>query len=545
MLIPLSSLLAQQDALTDCFQSAQSPLEREYWTYAYTSQQREDRQKWDNPSFAYSVVSDSLSSQTLPTSLVVRYAEGSRTGDFLPSEGAAFEDLSLQGNGLYHVKDYGTLYGTVSYVRGRHDEVGWSACRQPERYAPYFSTDSVGGDFHYEGYAVSAAFSFFKYGWNWGVQGTFHGEQAYRLSDPRALNNTTDLMGKVGASRKWRRSLLLLDLAYMRNKQHLKLNYWRPGQQDRFFVCYGLGQYDKRKSAVLFGYSRMYYIDDFSGRVALQTDETKKISAWFSLAAGWAEMDTEESDIQNLYYAKDTRLNPTLRLRWKGTSAWISLWTEYEGSSRRGFENIIESYLVDANNNIYDFRVIDTQQNYTLECSSSSVTLEPGMEVGRHGKVGLNLGLRYFSREEKYKARDYAIRNKIWVPSVGVNSDWNWRKEKLHISFLVGKNKTKEADYRVKVAEGGMPQLDFQHAFTQYAFYDSDFNFWQAHVTYSHSFPKFGLGLDVKCRLERGERADDCSYSGEVAYPSSAPSISLTPDRHDSRWGAVSLFVQF
>ena len=543
--LQFSPLVAQQDALSDYFQSAQSPLERDYWTYAYSSQQRVDQLKWDNPSFAYYLASDSTASPLPPSSVAVRYAEGSRRGDFLPSEGNSFDDLSLKGNGLYHLKGYGTLYGSVSYVRGRHNNIGWNACRQPERYAPYFSTDSVGGDFRYENYSVSGAFSFSKFGWNLGVQGAFCGEQAYRLSDPRALNNTTDLMGKIGVSKEWRGCLFLMEGDYTRNKQHLKLNYWRPGQQDRFFVAYGFGQYDKSESAVLFSYSRMYYIDDFSGRIALQTDEAKRISAWFSLGAGWSEMDTEESDIQNLYYSKDSRMNPNFRLRWKGTRTFFSLWAEYDGTYRRGFENIIERYLVDANNNIYDFRVIDTQQNYTLEENALSLNLEPGLFVGRVGTACLELGVRRFSREEKYRTRDYLIRNECWVPTLGVKSDWKWGRESCHISFLVGKNKSTDADYRVEVKEGGMPQLDFQHAFSQYAFYHSDFNFMQARLNYVHAFSKIGLGVDVKCRLERGERAEDCSYQRTVAYPSSAPSISLEPDSHDAKWVALSLFAQF
>ena len=198
----------------------------------------------------------------------------------------------------------------------------------------------------------------------------------------------------------------------------MQLRYWRPGQQDRFFVCYGFGLYDTRQSAVSFGKSRMYYVDEYRTRIQYQSPRNRRLQLHASLSYAYDRMETEESDIYNLYESGTHRFSPLLHLTYTPSSDWTcELITTADISLRNGYENIIEEYLIDKENNVYDFRTIDTRQNYSRDISQITSALRLTRRLGMV-ELSMQAGVAGNGYEERYKAGNHRITVHTLTPCV-------------------------------------------------------------------------------------------------------------------------------
>ena len=480
-----------------------------------------------------------------PTAIVYAGLSGADgKGDFLPYEGDGSTDYRAGAYGEYATSRSGTLSGSIQYAQGKHRNIGWSGTRLPELYAPYFSTDSCGGDFKFESYYAEGDYGFSLQKWTLGVRASFYGEQAYRLTDPRALNNTTWLRFNAGAARHLGRGLLMLDAGYGRNKQHMQLRYWRPGQQDRFFVCYGFGLYDTRQSGVSFGKSRMYYIDEYNARLQYLSPQDRPWRLHVSLAYAFDHMKTEESDIYNLYESRTHHLKPIVRLTYAPADWHFDLMAEADIERRRGYENIIEEYLIDKENNIYDFRTIDTRQNYRRNTCRTSAALRAARQTGRV-ELSLQGGITFTGYEEKYGAGNYLVKVNTLTPHAKAAIDWQGRSDGITLSLLYARQEVGSHEYDVQMQNQQIAHLDFQQAFAPYAFRCADLHQVVAAITWQHQFKKMSAGLSARLYLADGERDDSAVYEGAIGFPSTAPMISPIPDHHQERWGNISAFITF
>lgn len=466
-------------------------------------------------------------------------------GDFIPYEGRGSTDYRVGAYGEYSTPRSGTLSGCIQYAQGKHRGIGWSATRLPELYFPYVSTDSCGGDFKFDSYYAEGNYGLTLGEWTLGVKGSFYGEQAYRLTDPRALNNTTWLRFGTGAARQVGSHLLMLDLGYGRNKQHMQLRYWRPGQQDRFFVCYGFGLYDTRQSGVSFGKSRMYYIDEFNGCLQYLSPRQGKLRLHLSADYAYDHMETEESDIYNLYESRSHTVSPLLRLTYEPLQAWrFELMGTGRFQFRKGYENIIEEYLIDKENNIYDFRTIDTRQNYSRDVSRLTGSLRATRRLGRV-QVSLQGGVTADTYEECYASAGYRIKLQTLTPFVAAAFDWQGRRDAVSLSLLYGRQTVGTHQYDVEMQNQQIAHLDFQHAFAPYAFRCADLDRLSVDVTWQHQFSRMAVGLNAKAYLADGHRSDDVVYKGTIGFPSTAPMPSAQSDTHRERWAGLTAFVTF
>ncbi len=466
-------------------------------------------------------------------------------GDFIPYEGNGSTDYRVGAYGEYTLPRSGTLSGRIQYAQGKHRNIGWSAMRLPELYFPYISTDSCGGDFKFDTYFAEGNYAFTLGKWTLGAKASFYGEQAYRLTDPRALNNTTWLRFNAGVARQMGHNLLLFDAGYGRNKQHMQLRYWRPGQQDRFFVCYGFGLYDTRQSGVSFGKSRMYYIDELNTRVQYLSSQAHPLRVHAALGYSFDHMKTEESDIYNLYESRSHQLSPLIRLIFDPQNDWqFELAAAGDITMRKGYDNIIEEYLIDKENNIYDFRTIDTRQNYVRNTSRLSSALKASRRMGRV-ELSLQGGAATESYVEKYKANNHHIRVRTLTPHVKLGIDWQGTKDDIDLSMLYARQHVADNDYNVSFQNQQIAHLDFQHAFAPYAFRCAELDKVTASVTWQHRMKKMDVGLNAKLYLANGRRKDDVSYSEAIGFPSTAPMIRATPDKHQEHWASLTAFVSF
>ena len=472
-------------------------------------------------------------------------AAGKGEGDFLPYAGNGNTDFRIGAYGEYAVRQSGTLTGNIQYAQGTHRNIGWSALRMPDLYLPYFSTDSCGGNYKYESYMAEGDYGFALGQWTLGVKASFYGEQAHRMTDPRALNNTTWLRFGAGAARQMGRHLLMADAGYGRNKQHMQLRYWRPGQQDRFFVCYGFGLYDNRQSAVSFGKSRMYYVDEFNGRLQYLSTGRRPLRLHASLAYAYSHMQTEESDIYNLYESATHNIEPMVRLTYATNDDWHFQLSAYGFvQSRKGYENIIEEYLIDKENNIYDFRTIDTQQNYSRKRHQLTTAIRAGRLMG-HTDFSLQGGLTTEGHEEKYKNGNYSIKVHALTPHVKGSVEYQNKANLVAADLLYARRMVAQHEYNVNMQNQQIAHLDFQQAFAPYAWMACHQHQVAASVTWQHHFRRLSVGINGALYLALGHREDDVAYTQQVGFASTAPMISTLPDKNEERWGALTLFVNF
>ena len=565
-LMTLGSMQAQTSNLLDRHQETLSPSETRFGSHAEDMNVRRLRQLYSNPAFYEWVHSKDATCQKgsnqaggsnfskyatskdgkYSSALYTGYAMGEQDGDFLHYEGNASHDYRVGAFGEYSIRDNGTIFGKVRYSRGVHEGIGWSAMRSPELYLPYISTDSIGGDFKYEDYQIEGGYAFTLNEWKIGVYGSFHGEQAHRMTDPRALNNTTWLNIGAGISRMYNGHLLMAQGTFGRNKQNMSLRYWRPGEQDRFFVSYGFGLYDVRQSKVAFGYSRMYYIMESSARFTYQSPTDRPFTVYASLGYEYDRMKTEETNICDLYFSKTHTLLPSVMLNWKPSESWkFSWWTEGRIDLRKGFENIFERYQSDVDNNIYDYRMVDTQQNYKMMKMNALTQIRAQYQFNGNQQLGLTGGVSMNMHDEKYRNSMYSLKNGSIFPHGKVDYHFVMKKSEIELSCLYGQQLLTDNKYNVVMRNNDIQHLDFQHAFQPYAYRNSTFSSIQASAAYTYHLKKCALGMKLKFMYTRGDRADDCIYTGKIGYESTAPSLSVKPDKHDETWGSASVYLVF
>ena len=496
-----------------------------------------------NPA-AYSFVSiDSLTKSYIST----KYASGKLDGDFLIYEGNSFTDYQLSGFGKQTILKYGTLYGKVHYAQGEHKNYGWNAIRWPDLYLPYIATDSIGGDFSFKDYYVLGGFSCELNKWNFGAEFSFRGEQAYRSTDPRCLNTTSWVGFKLGAARLINDHLLMLSAVTERNKQHATMKFWRAGEQQRFFVANGFGEYDNDNSGVWFGYSRMFYLNSIGGTITYRSPYKNRLSVFANFDYNYAKMKTEESGyFQNLFMYKQHVLKPEINIKLKVNKTWHnSLVLSSNIITRKGIENIYERYMVDSITRVVDYRKIDEQQPYNLSTITNTFFVKSSLFFGNN-TFSLFAGAQYFSRNETYRDNRLVIFNSSVKPYGGFEYSLLSEKNEFTLNASFAVNNIHDSEYDVvPFTEKKYGHIDFQHAFTQYAYYNSTYNQIRINTTFVHYFKKFGVGTNVQLLYTQGNRDSGTSYNEPVDFVSPAPVISTEPDKHDEVWGSASLFLVF
>lgn len=472
------------------------------------------------------------------------YTMGKLNGDFLIKEGNDFSNYKISGFGKQSLPKYGTLYGKANFAVGKHKNIGWNAVRFPELYSPYISTDSLGGDFNFKYYYMLGGYSFEIKKWIIGIETSFNGEQAHRTTDPRALNTTSWIKGKIGIAKFFNQHLFMLNIAVSKNKQHSTLRYWRAGEQERFFVSYGFGMFDLEHSLVLFGYSRMYYINKISNSIVYKSPTKNKLSVFTHINYNYSKMKTEETNIKNLYTYEQNSFNSTLKLNFNANNSWnISFIINNLTNIRKGYENVFETYLVDKINRVYDFRLLNILQNYKLTTSNTTAVANLCAKIGK-SKINLFAGIMQNYRKESYNKDVYFINNSSTNPYAGFEYSVSNTKNELTINCSFTKKIPINNEYKVNLISD-KEYLDFQHAFTKYAFYNSSFNSVRSNVNYMRKLKSSAIGINLQLLYTAGQRDEKTIYSKPISFESSAPIINTQADKHNEKWLSISLIYEF
>lgn len=552
LLIVLLSTTASAQSLMEYKDEGESlsPSETRYEQIHFNSENRMLRTLFAHPTMEHLIAKDSMlfGAHARRNYVGVNYAEATLPHDFHPFEGNGFQNYSVNASGVIHKAKLGTLYGSAEYARGMDEGIGWSAIRHYDTYAPYLSSDSIGGDNSWEMYALKGGYAFtLDSRWTLGAQFSYKGEQAYRLTDPRLLNTTSwvnlDLSAAYAISSKQQ---LLLTVGYERNKQYMTERYWMPGLQERFFHAYGFGMYNDMYSRVSFGYSRMYYLQGVDARAAYihRFNDHSRLTA--SMGFYHNEMKTEETSILNLYRSTTTEVTPSVEYSLKRGNFALLINAEAKLRLRTGYENIYDQVIIDKPNNIYDYRLLSTRQHYNAANTEGLIQAKPSYTIGKAHTLAAIVGSHYFLREEEYKAKTHHVVNQWIEPHLGLGYRYQKGTSSLDLSLLYSHKLPTKNTYKVNlVTTKKIEYLDFQHAFSPYAFYANEYDALRLNACYMHAFKPFSVGLRAEVMLRNGDRLEDVSYDGTIGFESTAPSISRTPDAYIERWGKVSLFVMF
>lgn len=155
-------------------------------------------------------------------------------------------------------------------------------------------------------------------------------------------------------------------------------------------------------------------------------------------------------------------------------------------------------------------------------------------------------GIGSFMREEKYKDENYRIKNSALFPHGGVGYKMHHQKSEFSLSGLYIKKLLSGTNtYDVTMKSLNIEHLDFQHAFSPYAYYNSTYSCINISGTYVYHLEKYGIGVNLKWMYKKGDRNKDAIYTGQIGFESSAPLINKEPDRHNGRWFSSSLFFVF
>ena len=475
------------------------------------------------------------------------YSAGKAEGDFLPYEGNGSYDWRLYGHGSHNYGKAGTLSGTVAYARGKHRNIGWSTTRFPDLYWPFILTDTTGGNSQFETYDIEG-----QYGVNlgsiWlGASAKFKGEQAHRMTDPRLLNNTTFLqfgldLGYVTPKGQQ----LMLGGGYLRNKQYEHDRYWRPGEQQRFFVVHGFGLYDNKESGVFMGTSRMHYLNGFLTDFSYTSPVQKKVCVTANIGYQRNKLTVEENKYYDLYASTTSVFTPQLHFKWQcGKTISIHLLSEHELMKRLGYERVFERYMTNIAKSTYDYRQIAEYQNYKLTTQQGANALRAEFALGRHSTFGLQGGANYLHRNEQNTFYHFEVDNLNVMPYG--RADYKLTKKKFEFSTSVqsGIQSVRNHTYDVDITASSISHLDFQTCFAPYAYYAAEYTQTVAEISYTYFLKKCGIGAKVKYMNITGERLKDVGFDKPVGYYAACPMIQTMPDKHNEQWFNVSTFVIF
>lgn len=520
-----------------------SPSGQRYEQFDFNTESRMLSNYLTNPAYERVLALDST--VVTRSYIAVSGAAANLSGDYLISEGNNFRNYSIDGFGVTTLKRHGTLYGHVQFSQGEDKSIGWNSIRYSDIYSPYITTDSIGGDTSYDFYSLKGGYAFNRGNWFYGVEVSFKGEQAHRMTDPRLLNITSWVNAKVGVGYHTSRSTTLLSASYERNKQYQTMRYWRPGQQERMFVTNGFGLYDTAYSLVVMGYSRMYYMGRMEFNLSHEYNFDNNSSLSLGVGYDRYRVSTEETSVRNLYNANTTLYTPKFEFKTKWAALDLSIYGEYNYHKRQGEENIYETYLSDEVNYVYDFRLISTRYNYSAVNSNFLLQIKPTLKVTPLSAISLVAGAYGANREEAYVIGDYYVQNQWVEPHIGVGFDLNSRKNQISASFIYSQKLTLKGIYDVDIPESSIDYLDFQHAFAPYAFYANEYYGLKLSVSYIRHLKPISIGFKFEGMIRDGERNSDAIYTKEIGFESVAPLISKTPDLYNEKWGQFSTFVIF
>ena len=141
-------------------------------------------------------------------------------------EGRQTAGFAVKAQSVYDINAVSRVFGEVSYT--------WQDCKQTRGVdnadyrmtAPYWTTDTIGGDMRREIYYFRGGYRMLKNHVLWHAALQFRAEQSYRMRDPRAKNKVSDLRIEAGIGYQWKQYGLLVTGYGGRYKQNNEIRFY-------------------------------------------------------------------------------------------------------------------------------------------------------------------------------------------------------------------------------------------------------------------------------------------------------------------------------
>ena len=141
-------------------------------------------------------------------------------------EGRQTAGFAVKAQSVYDINAVSRVFGEASYT--------WQDCKQTRGVdnadyrmtAPYWTTDTIGGDMRREIYYFRGGYRMLKNHVLWHAALQFRAEQSYRMRDPRAKNKVSDLRIEAGIGYQWTRYTLSLMAYGGRYKQNNEIRFY-------------------------------------------------------------------------------------------------------------------------------------------------------------------------------------------------------------------------------------------------------------------------------------------------------------------------------
>lgn len=553
-----SSLVSAQESIL--FQDSRSPLETDWQEASVRPEVTTRDALLSNPALLRGTLEQrslfyndnpKASHQSFPLTVAINGATGRMKGDYIPINGNSFDDYSILANGIMK-GEKSLFYGKASFTAGTHRNIGWNTLRFPETYFPYVVADSTGGNMSYETYNLLCAYSFqLNQHLDLGVSGEYKGDFAFRKTDPRIEDVTSWLTLKGGAAYTLPGGDRIgLNVEYQLHRQHSSVKHFRSGQFAGFFMEYGFGMFDYIHSPIYNSMKNQQH-QHSCGIAAQYTGSSQRaLRLNARLAYGMDIMNSEENIYKlNLYRATTNKLRLNLSALWNNDSWGAAFYANGLLSQRKGREFIFERYVSSTVDgvDIYDYRKIGHQDRYTLRHMEGNAQVKLSKYLGNTTTLSLIGGAALYHREESYKTTSYKIQNALLTPQVGIEAQHTAQGTLLRLTAKYGKRTSLRDKYNVNVDLDR--HTEYQHAFSNYAYYAHEGNVVQVEGEVSHTFNTFRLGVLAQLLLVDAKRIDGAVYDSN-RYHESVPythkyTPSLSPDRHDQHWAKLTIYAEF
>lgn len=121
---------------------------------------------------------------------------------FIRQEGSGDQGFRVDAQSYLKSTSETTLWGSAFYINEKTTDLNYNESNDYDLIYPYVMADSIGGDLKSETYYFRGGLSRRINTFEYGMQASFRGVQAYRDHDPRPLNLTSDIKLDLSVSTK-------------------------------------------------------------------------------------------------------------------------------------------------------------------------------------------------------------------------------------------------------------------------------------------------------------------------------------------------------
>lgn len=330
-----------------------------------------------------------------------------KTGAVNPFEGKSANAFS-GGAETYTKYRNSTLSGRARYSNGRRNDVRWCETSSPELIYPYFSADSIGGDFHSETYSFGGSYADHYGRWGWGGSLAYDAILEYRDIDPRPKNVSGILDAALAvAYRAFGNYWASIGVDFRRYTQSNDIEFKSEMGVDKIFhLTGGNNHYSRFGGSGLESHFRGYR---YGFDAALCPENGSGAFARVHVSRfTFDKILTELNKLplagvgENSLEATAGYMKPTGQLFWGAAASFSTL-------RRHGHENIFG----DPAGNVYP--QIASLDMYGRNASDAVLTLAGGFHCGIH-RLMLTLRPRYRYSSEVYVSPRYLNRTHAFAP---------------------------------------------------------------------------------------------------------------------------------